>query len=126
MLLWGEEMSWDEDTADTSSYKEKMLASALWDNGSMFSYSTLDGLVAGTAATATLFCASPRPEQVVLISIRWPDTPYSCDNMFKYRSINLIAVLLSQLFGIPFVSYIVFIMACNQYNINTYTFDNLA
>lgn len=79
MLLWGEELSWDEDTADTSSYKEKMLALALWDNGSMFSYSTLDGLVAG-AATATLFCASPRPEQVVLISIRWPDTPYSCDN----------------------------------------------
>ena len=83
MLLWGEEMSWDEDTVDTSSYKEKLLASALWDNGSMLSYSTLDGLVAGAAATATLFCASPRPEQVVLISIlliRWPDTPYSCDN----------------------------------------------
>ena len=80
MLLWGEEMSRDEDTVDTSSYKEKMLASALWDNGSMFSYSALDGLVAGAAATATLFCASPRPGKVVLISIRWPDTPYSCDN----------------------------------------------
>ena len=50
----------------------------------MFSYSTLDGLVAGAAATATLFCASPRPEQVVLISIRWPDTPYSCDHNCWY------------------------------------------
>ena len=81
----------------------------------MFSYSILDGLVAGAAATVRLFCASPRPEQVVLISIRWPDTPYSCDNMFKYRSINLINELYR--FVITTVWYTFCVIYCVYYGL---------